>query len=30
MGIPLEKCHIGYFDVQECNKVIALCLRNRA
>lgn len=25
LNIPVEKCHIGMFDVKECQKVIHLC-----
>lgn len=29
MGIPLEKCHIGLFDLTECLRVIDLSLSKR-
>lgn len=25
MGIPVEECHISWFNVEECNSVIELC-----
>ncbi|MCW3111314.1 MAG: hypothetical protein JWQ09_5820 [Segetibacter sp.] len=24
-GIPVEYCHIGFMDIEECNKVIEVC-----
>lgn len=25
MGLPFKSTHIGYFEIEECNKVIELC-----
>jgi hypothetical protein len=25
LGIPMEKCHIGMFDVEQCKRVIDAC-----
>lgn len=25
LGIPVEECHIGMFDVETCKKIIRLC-----
>jgi len=30
MDLPLEKTHIGEFDVAQCRQVIALCLPRKA
>jgi hypothetical protein len=27
LGIELEQCHIGMFDVETCNRVVAVCRR---
>ena len=29
MGLPVEKTHIGMFDVAECKKVIDICYKER-
>lgn len=29
MGIPLNECHIGEFDIGQCRRVIALCEERR-
>lgn len=29
MGIPEEDCHIGMFDLEQCNKAIQICRRFR-
>lgn len=25
LGVPLDSCHIGMFDVRTCNKVVEIC-----
>lgn len=25
LNMPFKKCHIGYFDVDKCNQVVAVC-----
>ena len=25
MGLPFKSTHIGYFEIEECQKVIELC-----
>lgn len=30
MNKPVDKCHIGFFNIDECNKVISLCKKNKA
>ncbi|MES2973335.1 MAG: zinc-finger-containing protein, partial [Pseudomonadota bacterium] len=25
LGIPFEKCHIGYMSVEECQRVVEIC-----
>lgn len=29
LGVPIEKCHIGMFDVDDCKRVVAACKRRR-
>lgn len=29
MGIPAEECHIGMFDIRQCDQTIHLCARYR-
>jgi len=28
LGIAKEDCHIGMFDLRQCNKVVEICRRN--
>lgn len=30
MGIPIDQCHIGMFDVDQCKKVREICLQEHA
>jgi len=30
MGLPVEKTHIGMFDVDQCKQVITICQRRKA
>jgi hypothetical protein len=25
LGMPFKKCHIGYFDIEQCKQVVAVC-----
>ena len=25
LGIAVDQCHIGYFDLEQCRRVVALC-----
>lgn len=27
LNIPIEQCHIGMFDVEQCNRVAEICLQ---
>lgn len=27
LGIPVERCHIGMFDIETCRKVFDLCTK---
>jgi hypothetical protein len=26
LGIPVEECHVGWFDVKQCEKVVEVCV----
>lgn len=29
LGIPRDECHIGMFDIEQCQQVVAICTRLR-
>lgn len=30
LNMPIEQCHIGNFNIEDCNKVLVLCLKRKA